>query len=135
MDFDDEKGPVAGGSDVPAVPPDALELDYVYEALAASRRRYVCYTLLGNEAVSLPELADWVAARERPDDPQPPAASHRDRVYMSLYHVHVPKLVDDDVVAFDDATERVTHAERTPTVLRALEGLAGQLDADGRADG
>lgn len=111
-------------------PQEILELDHVYEALAHPRRRYLCYTLLEEATWSLTELATKVAAWEA--DVADHAVSHdqRDRVYVSLYHAHVPKLVDEGVLAFDEASETVTPAENSEQVLAALAGMGASIDSN-----
>ncbi|GKZ15997.1 hypothetical protein HAL_38780 [Haladaptatus sp. T7] len=45
-----------------------------------------------------------------------------------LYHSHVPKLVDLDVIEFDGDTETITPGPHAVQVLTALEGAGGSLD-------
>jgi hypothetical protein len=107
-----------------------LELDHVYEALGHPRRRYLCYTLLEETEWTLGELATKIAAW---DDGVPESAvtdGRRDRVYVSLYHAHVPKLVDDGVVDFDEANGTITAAENAEQVLAVLEGMGASLDGN-----
>lgn len=116
--------------DVAAPPSGILELDHVYEALGHSRRRYLCYTLLEDTAWTLNELARKIAAWEN-DVPNHDVTNHQqEKVYVSLYHAHIPKLVDDDVLTFDDATETVTPAANAEQVLIALEGMGASLDSN-----
>lgn len=94
------------------------------ELLADRRRRDALRVLaFHGEPVTLADLADEVAARERgaplaeisPDDVL--------RVYLSLYHRHVPKLADAGVLAYDqdaDLVRLATDATRLGAVLRAL---------------
>lgn len=49
-------------------------------------------------------------------------------MYVSLYHAHVPKLVDEGVITFDDATETITAAENAAQVLTALEGMGASVN-------
>jgi len=123
---------VETGSESPVTegrsPPQVLEFDHVYEALNHSRRRYLCYLLLGDTERSLADLATKIAVWEN-DVPENAVTEHqRERVYLSLYHAHVPKLVDEDVIAFDDGSETVTPAENADQVLTALEGMGETLD-------
>jgi len=116
--------------DVSHPPCDVLESDYVYEALAHSRRRYLCYTLLEETEWTVTELAREIAAWEN-DSPKDEITNRQQRrVYLSLYHSHIPKLVDIGVLSFDDTTETITTAENTNQVLLALEGMGASLDAD-----
>lgn len=117
--------PDAGG-DGPGVPA-TLHLDYLYDALAHPRRRYLCYLLSLDEEWTLADVAAAVGAVEN----DVPASGVSDReyegVYVSLYHVHVPKLVEDGVVAFDPDTEVVSAGEHADQVLAALEGIHDRL--------
>lgn len=105
---------------------EVLELDHVYEALAQPRRRYLCYSLLEDTEWTLAELASEIAAWES-DGPEVDD-QRRNRVYVSLYHSHVPKLADQDVVSFDEETETVYPAENAEQVLVALTGMGATLE-------
>ncbi|RQG95098.1 DUF7344 domain-containing protein [Natrarchaeobius chitinivorans] len=111
-------------------PPAVLEIEPVYEALGHSRRRYLCYTLLEDTEWSLTDLATKIAAWENDVSEHEVTENQRDRVYVSLYHAHVPKLVDESVITFDEATETITTAEHAEQVMTALEGLGASLDAN-----
>lgn len=113
---------------------EVLEIDHVYEALGHPRRRYLCYTLLEEEEEwSLSDLATKVAAWENGVPEHAVSDRQRDRVYVSLYHAHVPKLVDEGVVTFDAARERIAAAENIQQVLAALQGIGASLDANQEA--
>lgn len=105
-----------------------LELDHVYTTLSHSRRRYLCYLLLEEAEWSLTALAETIAAWEQDLPEQAVTDQQRHNVYASLYHVHVPKLVEQGVVSFDEATETVTPAENATQVLTALRGIGAALD-------
>lgn len=113
--------------------PDVLEVDPVYEALEHSRRRYLCYTLFEGAEWSLTGLATKVAAWESDVPEREVSADDREAVYVSLYHVHVPKLVDVGVIEFDEADETITRGPTAERVLAALEGVGASLDADQEA--
>ncbi len=49
-------------------------------------------------------------------------------MYVSLYHAHVPKLVEEDVLLFDESTETVAPGENAHQVLLALRGISTGLD-------
>lgn len=124
VDTDDESPP----TEVP-FPPEILELDHVYEVLSHSRRRYLCYSLLADSEWSLTDLATKIAVWEN-DVPEHAVTDHqRERVYVSLYHAHVPKLVEEGVIAFDEANETIAPAENADQVLTALEGAGASLDS------
>lgn len=116
-----------------AAPPAILELDHVFEALSTSRRRYLCYTLLESQEWTLGDLATKVAAWETDSPEQEVTSQQRETVYVSLYHVHIPKLVDDGIVTFDEETETIAPGEHTDQVLAVLEGIGASLDASQEA--
>lgn len=117
-----------------SLPREALEVDYVYEALAHVRRRYLCYSLLEDTQRSLTELATEIAAWENDTPEEAVTQRQRDRVYLSLYHTHVPKLVDIGVVGFDEENGTVTPAENADRVMAALVGIGAGLDSQRNAD-
>jgi hypothetical protein len=108
--------------------PHPLESEHVCEALAHPRRRYLCCALLDDATRTLPDLATEIAAWEDGVPEHAVTEARRQRVYVSLYHVHVPKLADEAVVAFDDVAETVTLTENADRVLTALEGIEASLD-------
>ncbi|TYL36190.1 hypothetical protein CV102_23935 [Natronococcus pandeyae] len=111
-------------------PQEILELDHVYEALDHPRRRYLCYTLLEDTRWTLTDLATKLAAWENDISEHAVTSDQRERVYVSLYHAHVPKLVDESIITFDDVTETITTAENAAQVLAALEGMGASLDSN-----
>lgn len=128
----DEEGSTSGGSpfDVTAPPSEILELDHVYEALGHSRRRYLCYTLFEDTEWTLDELSTKIAAWEN-DIPQHDVSTRQqEKVYVSLYHIHIPKLVDNGVLTFDDVTKTVRPAANAEQVVIALEGMGASLDSN-----
>ncbi|MCU4801705.1 hypothetical protein OB920_15100 [Halobacteria archaeon HArc-gm2] len=79
---------------------------------------------------SLAELAKQIATWEY-DCPEHAVETELWKpIYVSLYHAHVPRLVDEGVVAFDEETELVRAAENLDQVRRALEGIGTSIDAE-----
>jgi hypothetical protein len=111
-------------------PPGILEIEPVYQALGHSRRRYLCYTLLEDTEWSLTDLATKIAAWEHDVPEHAVTDAQREGVYVSLYHAHVPKLVDEGVITFDEMTETITTAEHAEQVMAALEGMGASLDSN-----
>jgi predicted transcriptional regulator len=94
----------------------------VCELLAERRRRHVC-ALLGRRAPrTLDDLASAVAAREAGSEGAV-TAEHRERVKLSLYHVHLPRLAEAGVVAFDRDAGRVARGEAAAEVAATLAAL------------
>jgi hypothetical protein len=130
-DSDEEATSDASASpDTQLPPPSILEIEHVYEALGHARRRYLCYTLLEDTEWSLSELATKIAAWENDVPEHAVTEDQREEAYVSLYHAHVPKLVEEGVITFDEATETITTAEHAEQVLAALEGMGASLDSN-----
>lgn len=127
---DDGSGAERPGVDDADTPSsEFLELDHVYEALGHSRRRYLCYTLLESPEWTLDELARKIAAWEHDVPEANVTDQQQEAVYVALYHIHVPKLVEGGVIAFDAVTETIRPATNAKQVLRALEGMGASLDS------
>lgn len=94
-----------------------LSLDALFDLLADFRRRTAYLTLCSHGDLSLPDLADEVAVAERDDALPEIDADAVLRVYLSLYHNHVPKLAEAGLVAYDQEDDYVTLTE----IGRALE--------------
>jgi DNA-binding transcriptional ArsR family regulator len=77
--------------------------DELFQILSNSRRRYIIYYLSqeGNE-LSLKELATKIAAVESGVPESDITSEERQRVYISLYQTHLPKLEDADIVTYDE---------------------------------
>jgi hypothetical protein len=75
--------------------------DELPSLLTNRRRRYVLYCLKTSEMpMTLANLADGLVRRET--DASPTAVQdERERIYVSLYHTHLPKLAEADLVSFD----------------------------------
>lgn len=102
-----------------------LPLDVVFDLLTSRRRRYLLYCLFTCASpITLPTVADrvteWETGRVGADAPE-----KRLRIYMGLYHDHLPKMVDYDVVSYsqeDDVVALDANAEQfEPYVERAYE--------------
>jgi hypothetical protein len=81
--------------------------DELFEILSNSRRRHLIYYLFeaGGE-MSLTRLATKIAAAEDGTDESAITPDERQRVYISLYQTHLPKLEAGHVVSYD-GDERV----------------------------
>ena len=107
----------------------ALELDHVYEALRHPRRRYLCHALVEDTEWSLADLATKVTAWENDIPEHAVTAEQRQSVHVSLYHRHIPGLVEEGVVTFDEASGTIAAGPTAHQVLAALEGVGTSLDA------
>ena len=102
--------------------PRARSPDVLFDALAHRRRRYVLECLREDGTpVALAELADEVAARERETPVHDVPAEQVERVYLSLYHTHVPKLAGADVVEYSPGNGMVELSTENERIESALE--------------
>ncbi|PCR89733.1 DUF7344 domain-containing protein [Natrinema ejinorense] len=98
MDTADES---ARASDEVESPPE-LSLDEIYHLLQTKRRRDVIrYVRDGEEPVRLRELAEQVAAWEQGTSVESLSSNERQRVYISLYQSHLPKLDNHGIINYD----------------------------------
>jgi len=90
--------------------PDAAAetLDDVFSLLADQRRRLLLSVMRSyGEEVTLPDAAEEVAARETGDTVRNISAEHVTEVYLSLYHDHLPRLVDAGLLEYDQERDLV----------------------------
>ena len=107
---------------------EILELNHVFQALAKSRRRYLVYTLKSKTEWELTEIATKIASWEMDTPEQEVPEEDIELTYASLYHAHVPKLVDEGVIEFEKSTEVIRPGPNAPQVLAALAGAGASLD-------
>jgi hypothetical protein len=109
-------------SDTAAAPAD-LSRDDVYHILQTKRRRDVLRYLRDAEGpVRLRELAEQVAAWEQGTTVDDLSADERQRVYISLYQSHLPKLDGCGIVDYDKDRGLVEPTPLTPALDEYLEG-------------
>lgn len=102
---------------------NGLHPDTIFALLRDSRRRELLAVLSDRDApITLTELATAVARRERESEhDEERGTGHEDvpsktaeSVAATLHHHHLPKLADDDVVAYDAEAKTVTDANVEP---------------------
>nr|WP_129113657.1 hypothetical protein [Halegenticoccus tardaugens] len=76
-------------------------------------------------------MATELVAWERDIPEEDITATARDEMYVSLYHTHVPKLVNLDIIEVEDGeTEKILVADKNAVqVLAVPEGAGASLDA------
>ncbi|MDS0297591.1 permease [Halogeometricum sp. S1BR25-6] len=88
--------PSESGSALDSPPQDAC-----YDVLADRRRRYAVESLGECQTpMAVADLADEVAAREHAAPLADVSDEERERVLISLHHLHLPKLADWEVVEY-----------------------------------
>ena len=113
----------------------SASLDELLDALADQRRRFVLRTVERSETpMALADLADELVREEFGASPAS-VQDERERIYVSLYHCHLPKLAEAGLVTFDRAEKQVEfEAESGDRATRLLERVADEVDGatDGR---
>lgn len=118
-----------------AVDPDGdisavLELDAAFTALSHPRRIYLLYVLVnGVGGTTLPELSAEIASRELDKPIEEVTSDERKRVHTSLYHSHLPKLANLDVIEYEHREDAVVRPKDVSQVKAVLDGTTARLDA------
>lgn len=87
----------------PSEPTEELTQETVFETLSSERRRHVLHYLFQQEQpVTLKELSTQIAAWENNTKCDLVTYKERMRVYTALRQAHLPKMVDNNVVIFDE---------------------------------
>lgn len=96
--------------------------DALFDLLAARRRRYALYVLVGTDdgLADVETLADEVAVWEARTGEATVTESLRRTIVDELREVHLPRLADADVVEYD-ARSDVVRYWRQPTLEEYLE--------------
>lgn len=89
-------------------PGKSLSPDDLFALLSHHRRRYVieCLDRYGSP-MPLPDVADECIVMEHQTALDDIPAETVKRMYMSLYHCHIPKLVEVDAVEYDQESDSV----------------------------
>jgi hypothetical protein len=96
-------------------------------ALASPRRRVAIERLRRHRTVGLADLAELVAERESGEPVADLAPERVRRVYFSLYHGHVPALVDAGLARYDQSRDVVATTDRTTDALVAARDALDEL--------
>lgn len=100
--------------------------DDLFDVLSNRRRRYVVYFLKhATGPAELGPLATQIAAWENDESRAEVSSIERKRVYTSLQQIHLPKMDDFGVLAFD---------KRSGTIEPTASLAEVTLDTDGPAD-
>lgn len=86
-------------------------LDEAFELLAHTRRRLLLEVMRTyGEQLTLPDAAEEVAVRESGRSVADLSAERVANVYISLYHDHLPRLVDAGLLEYDQERDLVSPA-------------------------
>jgi hypothetical protein len=100
--------------------------DECFDLLSNHRRRYALRYLQHNgDSATIGELSDQIAAWENGIGTEEVSYDQRKRVYTSLQQVHLPRMDDADVIAYDDrqgVVETGPAAEELDIYLEVVDG-------------
>ena len=108
---------------------DGLSDDVIFDIASNYRRRFVL-KYLHNEAdpAALTDIATALAAAENDTAPDQVDKQARKRAYVSLYQTHVPRLAEEQIVAYDETTGEVSLLAPAKVVLSHIgEGRSDSL--------
>ncbi|MFB6196250.1 MAG: ArsR family transcriptional regulator [Haloplanus sp.] len=109
-----------------------LPRDTLFSLLRNERRREVIQYLRDNDGpVDLHELSEFIAAIENDCEPSEVTYKQRKRVQTALYQMHLPKLADWDVVAYDRRAGRIELAPGADDCLPYLDAAADSTHVRG----
>lgn len=95
--------------------PQDLSIDEAYDLLADQHRRQVLLSLHRRDGPrQLPSLATDIAGVSEP-------TRTAERLYLRLYHAHLPKLEDHDLVTYDDESDLVQLTESGASLAATLD--------------
>lgn len=109
--------------------PSAPDLDSAFTALSHPRRIHLIHALVNDTGgATLTDLSSEIASQELDKPIEEVTVGERKRIHLSLYHSHLPKLADLDVIEYDDR-EDVVRPKDVSQVKAVLDGTDAQLDA------
>lgn len=98
--------------------PGTLSLDALHDLLAHHRRRHVLVCLDQHRQLPLADLADEVASQEHGEPITEITEEAVLRIYSSLWHAHIPKLEEADVVEYDQDRDTVALGANADKLLQ-----------------
>lgn len=128
-----EHGEAGDGDETDRLKLDPETVEYLLSRerlgiIADPRRRHVLQALLetAGGVAELDDLVDRVVERERAADHDVPE-DHRQRIALSLHHVHLPRLYEANVVEYDWRNGTVRY-EGDDVIEACLVAVAEQHD-------
>ncbi|WP_152423900.1 DUF7344 domain-containing protein [Natronobacterium lacisalsi] len=111
------------GEDVPAPLERGYSnsLDESFRLLANYRRRCVLHCLRKNHSLTVSETARQIAAWERDCPLEDISGEAIRQITTNLYHTHLPKLENANLVEFDPSSKRIIACELPSFIATALE--------------
>lgn len=99
----------------------------LFRVAAHERRRLALARLAEHVRLSLPDLADELAVTEHGTDVADLPAETVTRTYFDLYHRHVPRLADAELVRYEQDRDLVSITDRGREFAAWLEDAVDDL--------
>lgn len=93
--------------------------DRLYRALTSARRRRLLYLLFDEDEYTIETIATLLTGWEATETGTIQTADDRKRVLITLKHVHIPLLVEAELVAYDRQRETL-RIESFPALVEDL---------------
>lgn len=106
----------------------------VFDILSNQRRRYALKCLSEHNSLALADLAEEVTRRELDTPISDIPEEDVLRVYTSLWHSHIPKLAESDVVAYNQERDLVCLGENADRVERVISLVSPVMEEPVLAD-
>lgn len=103
---------------------DVLSPDDLYGVLASTMRRRALYFLLEHDRTTVDELADTLAGWEAAAENEHVGRERRQRLYVSLHHVHLPRLAEAGFVTHDTDSGDVSLSPLSAATVEAIRHAA-----------
>ncbi|MFC7115402.1 hypothetical protein ACFQH2_11220 [Natronoarchaeum sp. GCM10025703] len=97
-----------------------LPQDRTFGLLSTSRRREAIDLLREHDHVGLPDIAEAVTVRQLGKEITEISPEQVKDTYMMLYHSDIPKLVDENVIVYDQEQDVVATGENFSAVEELL---------------
>ena len=114
-----------------------MAVDTTMDIYSHRHRRYVIECLEAyDDPLAMADLADEVAIRDHGAALQNVPAAATDEIHLALYHWHIPKLVDAQLVDYDQQRDLVRQSDHgdDPETYRAKITVDGDGNRDGSLD-
>ena len=108
---------------------NGVDVEAVFKALMERRRRIAVRCLQQHQQLTLADLAELVCERETETDLVHLSPERVTEVYSSLYHSHLPLLVDAGLANYDQEEDRVyLNDDAMPVLATAREAVDSLME-------
>lgn len=106
-------------------------LDQILSCIQNKRRRYLLYYLEEEDDAYIKDAAQFIAACERECDLEDVPAEASEQVKIELYHVHLPKLADQNIIDYDSRSSAIRFQD-PPDDLSDFVELCSSMELEER---